>query len=59
VKARVEEARQAIDGFLQQRPGYTLDDCHRHQEFDMNSPFKKPGVSEALYRGLRMAGLPE
>jgi TolB-like protein len=56
---RIEEARQAIDRFLQQRPGYTLDDCRRHQEFDMNSPFKKPGVTEALYRGLRLAGLPE
>ncbi len=56
---RIEEAHQAIDRFLQQRPGYTLDDCRRHQEFDMNSPFKKPGVTEALYRGLRLAGLPE
>jgi len=56
---RIEEAREAIDRFLQQRPGYTLDDCRRHQEFDMNSPFKKPGVTEALYRGLRLAGLPE
>lgn len=56
---RIEEARQAIDRFLEQRPGYTLDDCRQHQGFDMNSPFKKPGVTEALYRGLRLAGLPE
>jgi TolB-like protein/class 3 adenylate cyclase len=56
---RIEEARQAIDRFLEQRPGYTLDDCRQHQEFDMNSPFKKPGVTDALYRGLRLAGLPE
>ena len=56
---RIDEARQAINRFLEQRPGYTLDDCRRHQEFDMNSPFKKPGVTEALYRGLRLAGLPE
>jgi hypothetical protein len=31
----------------------------RHFEFNMNSPFKKPGVTESLYRGLRLAGLPE
>ena len=56
---RIDEACQAINRFLEQRPGYTLDDCRRHQEFDMNSPFKKPGVTESLYRGLRLAGLPE
>lgn len=31
----------------------------RHHEFDMHRPFKVPGVTESLYRGLRLAGLPE
>ena len=56
---RVEEARQVIARLLELTPDYTMKDVRRHHEFDMNSPFKGPGVTESLYRGLRLAGLPE
>jgi TolB-like protein/class 3 adenylate cyclase len=56
---RTDEARRVIARLLEHAPGYTVSEVHRHQEFDMNSPFKRPGVTESLYRGLRLAGLPE
>ena len=56
---RLEEARQAVDRLLEGRPGYSIAEVRRHQEFDMNNPFKKPGVADSLNRGLRLAGLPE
>jgi DNA-binding winged helix-turn-helix (wHTH) protein len=31
----------------------------RHVEVEMKSPYKKSGVAEAYYEGLRRAGLPE
>jgi hypothetical protein len=31
----------------------------RHVEIEMKNPYKKPGVVEAYYEGLRRAGLPE
>jgi tetratricopeptide (TPR) repeat protein len=59
LEGRVEEARQVVARILKQTPNYTISEVRRHHEFDMNSPFKKPGVTESLYRGLRLAGLPE
>jgi TolB-like protein/class 3 adenylate cyclase len=56
---RTDEARQVIARLLEHAPGYTVSEVRRHIEFDMNSPFKGPGVAESLYRGLRLAGLPE
>jgi TolB-like protein/class 3 adenylate cyclase len=56
---RTDEARQVIARLLEHAPGYTVSEVRRHHEFDLNSPFKKPGVAESLYRGLRLAGLPE
>jgi TolB-like protein/class 3 adenylate cyclase len=56
---RTDEARRVIARLLEHAPGYTVSEVRRHQEFDMNSPFKRPGVTESLYRGLRLAGLPE
>jgi adenylate cyclase len=56
---RTDEARQVIARLLEHAPGYTVSEVRRHLEFDMNSPFKRPGVAESLYRGLRLAGLPE
>ena len=56
---RVQEARQVVARILGQTPDYTVAEVRRHHEFDMNSPFKGPGVTESLYRGLRLAGLPE
>ena len=56
---RTDEARQVIARLLEHAPGYTVSEVRRHHEFDMNSPFKGPGVAESLYRGLRLAGLPE
>ena len=56
---RIDDARQVIARLLEHAPGYTVSEVRRHHEFDMNSPFKRPGVAESLYRGLRLAGLPE
>ena len=56
---RTDEARQVIARLIEHAPGYTVSDVRRHHEFDLNNPFKRPGVSESLYRGLRLAGLPE
>jgi TolB-like protein/class 3 adenylate cyclase len=56
---RIDEARQVVARILEQTPNYTIAEVRRHHEFNMNSPFKKPGVTESLYRGLRLAGLPE
>jgi TolB-like protein/class 3 adenylate cyclase len=56
---RVDEARRIVARILEQTPNYTVAEVRRHHEFDMNSPFKVEGVSESLYRGLRLAGLPE
>jgi adenylate cyclase len=56
---RTDEARQVIARLLEHAPGYTVSEVRRHHEFDLNSPFKRPGVSQSLYRGLRLAGLPE
>ena len=56
---RTDEARQVIARLLEHAPGYTVSEVRRHHEFDMNGPFKGPGVAKSLYRGLRLAGLPE
>jgi adenylate cyclase len=55
----IEEARQVVARILEQTPDYTLARVRRHHEFDMGRPFKKPGVTESLYHGLQLAGLPE
>jgi tetratricopeptide (TPR) repeat protein len=59
LQGRVEEAQEVVARILKQRPGYTIGDVRRHHEFDMHSPFTMPGVTDALYCGLRLAGLPE
>lgn len=56
---RLEEAREVITRILKHTPGYTVEDARQHHEFDMHRPFKMSGVAESLYRGLRLAGLPE
>jgi hypothetical protein len=55
---RIEEAREVVGRVLAQTPKYTVAEVRRHHEFDMHSPFKVPGVTESLYRGLRLGGLP-
>lgn len=56
---RLEEAHEVVARLLKHTPSYSIGDVRRHHEFDMNKPFKRPGVTESLYRGLRLAGLPE
>jgi adenylate cyclase len=56
---RLGEARQAVDRLLALNPELTIARCRRHVEFEMKSPFGRPGVAEAYYEGLRLAGLPE
>jgi TolB-like protein len=56
---RLDEARQTVDRLLVVSPGLTISRCLRHVEVEMKKPFKRPGVVEAYYEGLRRAGLPE
>jgi adenylate cyclase len=56
---RPDEARRTVKQLLAQVPEMTVSRCRRHVEVDMKSPFKRPGVVEAYYKGLRLAGLPE
>src|SRR5262249_15987381 len=53
---RIEEARKVVGRLIATRPGYCIAEVRRHYEFDLNSPFNKPGVTESLYRGLRLGG---
>jgi adenylate cyclase len=55
----LEEARRAVDRMLAVVPEMTISRCRRHVEFEMKNPFKRPGVADAYYEGLRLAGLPE
>jgi TolB-like protein len=56
---RLDETRQAVNRLLALNPELTVTRCRRHVEFEMKNPFKRPGVVEAYYQGLRLAGLPE
>jgi hypothetical protein len=56
---RLDEARQTVDRLLVVSPELTISRCRRHVEVEMQNPFKRPGVVEAYYEGLRRAGLPE
>jgi len=56
---RLAEAREMVARLLLVTPGYTIARARRHIEFDMNNVFKKPGVADAFYEGLRRAGVPE
>jgi hypothetical protein len=40
-------------------PNLTITRVRHHVEIEMKNPYKKPGVVEAYYEGLRRAGLPE
>jgi adenylate cyclase len=56
---RIEEARQVAQRILALLPDLTMARVRRHVEVEMKNPYKKPGVAEAYYEGLRRAGLPE
>jgi adenylate cyclase len=56
---RREEGRQVIQRILEQVPDFTIAKARRHIEFDLNNGFKKPGVADAFYEGLRRSGAPE
>jgi TolB-like protein/class 3 adenylate cyclase len=56
---RLGEARQTVDRLLVVSPGLTISRYRRHVEVEMQNPFKRPGVVDAYYEGLRRAGLPE
>jgi hypothetical protein len=40
-------------------PTFTIAWVRKHIEFGINNAFKKPGVADALYEGLRRSGTPE
>jgi len=56
---RLDEARQAVQRVLALNPALTISRCRRHVEVEMHNPYKRPGVAEAYYQGLPLAGLPE
>jgi tetratricopeptide (TPR) repeat protein len=56
---RLDEARQTVDLLLALNPGMTISRFRRHIEVEMKNPFKRVGVVEAYYEGLRRAGIPE
>jgi adenylate cyclase len=56
---RLDEARQVVNRLLAINPEITIARARRHIEVEMKNPFKRPGVVEAYYQGLRLAGLPE
>jgi len=56
---RLDEARQTAARLLAVSPGLTIARCRRHVEVEMKNPYRRPGVAEAYYEGLRLAGLPE
>jgi adenylate cyclase len=56
---RLDEARRTVAQLLTAVPEMTIRRCRRHVEIEMKNPFKRPGVAEAYYEGLRLAGLPE
>jgi adenylate cyclase len=55
----VEEGRQVVQRLLVLVPNFTVSRARRHYEFDLNNAFKTPGVTDALYEGLRRCGVPE
>ena len=59
LQGRLEDAHEVVARILRLMPGYTIEDVRRYHEFEMHCPFKVRGVTESLYRGLRLAGLPE
>jgi adenylate cyclase len=56
---RTDEARRTVAQLLAVVPEMTIARCRRHVEIEMKNPFRRSGVAEAYYQGLRMAGLPE
>ena len=56
---RLDEANQIVKQMLALNPSLTISRCRAHIETQMKNPFKRPGVVEAYYDGLRLAGLPE
>lgn len=56
---RTDEARRAVQRLLELVPNLTITRVRRHVEVEIKNPYKKPGVAEAYYEGLRRAGLPE
>jgi adenylate cyclase len=56
---RLGEARETASQLLALIPNLTIARCRRHVEVEMRNAYKRPGVAEAYYEGLRLAGLPE
>jgi tetratricopeptide (TPR) repeat protein len=56
---RTDEARQVVQRMLALVPDLTMARVRCHVEIENKNPYKKPGVVEAYYEGLRRAGLPE
>ena len=55
---RLDDARRTVARLLDVVPEMTIARCRRHVEVEMKNPFRRPGVADAYYEGLRLAGLP-
>ena len=56
---RLDEGRDTVRRLLALVPDYSIARARHHIEFDMNNPFRTPGVADSLYEGLRRCGVPE
>jgi adenylate cyclase len=56
---RLDEGRRVVRLILELVPSFTIAWVRKHIELDLNNSFKKPGVADALYEGLRRSGAPE
>jgi len=56
---RLEEGRQVVQRLLELVRDFTITPARRHIEFELNNPFRTPGVADALHEGLRRCGVPE
>jgi adenylate cyclase len=54
-----DEAFRTVKQLRTLNPELTITRIRRYLEMEVKSPFKRPGVAEAYYEGLRLAGLPE
>ena len=56
---RLEQGRQVAQHLLALVPNFTIGWTRRHIEHTGNNIFKTPGVTDALYEGLRQCGVPD
>ncbi len=56
---RIEEARATIQQLTELYGAWTLSRVKHRIEVAQNNIYRKPGVTDSIYHGLRLAGMPE